>query len=402
MEDIAQQVTVAIVARNAEATIGRAVRSAVAAGAQNLLLVDDGSDDRTVAVAEVGAGDILTVVRNPAPVSLGYVRHLALSHIRTPYGLWLDADDEIAEDHINKMVVPLAAGKADLVFSDCVLIDGGTREAIRELTVPGFMTSPNGYLRSFERNWYPSLHAGFRTEFACKVGYDTAFQCVEDYDFLLRALAEGARVAVAEGCSYRYYHYDQSVSRNRAKTAAFTARALEKHKRKDVDQLLDGAGFTDADRACILMSKAMFENDYKTIFELAGRVKESDFAVPSNGLKACDVACFYEGTAALLTGDSAWAKMILSPLGECGEPDTLNNLSVAVSLCGDTEQPKVCLRRLTPFGQNIWMREKTLKRLRTGSCRTVSLGIRCAVPPPEINIKSSLLSVCQLKPINMP
>lgn len=329
------QITVVMVARNAEATIGRALRSALAAGAKKLLLVDDGSEDRTITAAEAAAGEALTLVRNPVPVSLGYVRDMALSHITTDYGLWLDADDEVAEDHIAKMADPLMAGSADLVFSDCMLVDGRTGDTMKELAVPDFMVSGSNRLRSFERNWYPSLHAGFRTEFAQKVGYDPAFKCVEDYDFLLRAITLGARVQPVSGCSYRYFHYDDTVSRDRAQTSVFTAKALEKHKVKEVESLLADSGLPEADRACILMSKAMFEGDLRTVFEQAGRVKASAFIVPSVGLAASEVARFYEGTAALITGDTAWAKMVLEPLGESGGPDVLNNLAVALAAGGD-------------------------------------------------------------------
>ena len=264
------QITVVMVAKNAEATIGRALRSALDAGAKKLLLVDDDSEDRTVTAAEAAAGDALTLVRNPQSVSLGYVRNLALSHLATDYGLWLDADDEMAPDHITKMTAPLMAGTADLVFSDCMLVDGRTGNALKELTVPDFMVSDHGHLRSFERNWYPSLHAAFRTEFARQVGYDPAFKCVEDYDFLLRAITHGARVQTVAGSSYRYFHYDHTVSRDRTQTAAFTAKALEKHKAKETQALLTHDGYPEADRACILMSKAMFEGDLRTVFEQAG------------------------------------------------------------------------------------------------------------------------------------
>ena len=329
-----------MVARNAEATIGRAIRSALAVGAKRLLLVDDGSEDRTVTAAEAAAGDMVTVVRNDTPVSLGYARGLALSHVGTPYGIWLDADDEMDDGYITNMAEPLATGEADLVFSGCKLIDGRTGDVMKELAVPAFVRGNSAPFRSFERNWYPSLLAGFQTDFARRVGYDPAFKCVEDYDFLLRALTQGARVQVAQGCAYRYFHYENSMSRDRAKTAAFTARALEKHKVKEVDTLLANAGFVEADRACILMSKAMFEDDLRTVFEQAGRVKGGDFVVPSSELKASDVAHFYEGTAALITGDAAWAKLVLTPLGENGAADVLNNLAVTLATLDDREAAK--------------------------------------------------------------
>lgn len=332
-----EDITVVMVARNAGATIGRAVRSAVRAGARNILLVDDASEDDTISNAQAVAGGRLTVVRNEQAVSLGYVRSLAVQQIKTPYAAWLDADDEMTEGYLEAMRAPLVDGSADLVFCDCMLVDGTSGADVKPLDVPEFMKQEGAHWRSFERNWYPSLLAAFRTDFAQQIDYDHAFACSEDYEFLLRALGAGARVQVADDCAYRYYHYDTSVSRDRSRTAEFTAAALVKHRNKEIETALEQAGFQVADRACILMSKAMFEGDVRAVFEQAGRAKGTDFIVPSSGLKAEDVARFYEGTAALLTGDAAWAALVLAPLGEMGAPDACNNLAVALLQKGDEE-----------------------------------------------------------------
>lgn len=361
-----EDITVVMVARNAGSTIARAVRSAVRAGARNILLVDDASEDETILRAQAAADGQLTVVRNKTAVSLGYVRSLAVQKIKTPYAAWLDADDEMTEGYLEAMRAPLVGGSADLVFCDCMLVDGKSGDVVKHLDVPAFMKQEGAHWRSFERNWYPSLLAAFRTDFVQQVDYDHTFACSEDYDFLLRALVAGARVQVAGGCAYRYYHYDTSVSRNRARTAEFTAAALVKHRNKDIETALEQAGFPVADRASILMSKAMFEGDVRAVFEQAGRAKDTDFSVPSNDLAAEDVARFYEGTAALLTGDAAWAALVLAPLGEKGGPDACNNLAVALLHRGDEEGARTQLEKALASRPDYFDARQNLTALEAG------------------------------------
>lgn len=338
-------ITVAIVARNAAGTIGRAVRSALDAGACSILLVDDGSEDGTGAAAKTVAGDALAVVRNEQPVSVGHARSLALRHIKTPYGLWLDADDELSPGYIQAMREPLATGRADLVFSGCTLVDGLSGQAIKQTDVPDFMQHAGACWRVFERNWYPALTAAFDVSLARSVDYDPAFACAEDYDFLLRAIASGAGIRTISGNGYRYYHYDKTISRDRTKTADFTARALAKHASDDVQDRLQAAGFSTADAACILASKAMFERDYDAALAYATRAASAEDMVMPYGAPARHISAFFAGTAAAKCGYFKDALNILEPLGTYLErPEVYNNVAVCFAECGDPSAASLSLQ----------------------------------------------------------
>ena len=91
-----ETVCVIIAAKNAEETIGRAVRSALAEPeVAEVVVVDDGSGDRTMAAA--GAADDgsgrLDIVRFPANRGPSAARNHAISHSRAPLIAILDADD---------------------------------------------------------------------------------------------------------------------------------------------------------------------------------------------------------------------------------------------------------------------------------------------------------------------
>lgn len=343
MPDRFDSVTVAIVARNAEATIGRAIESALRAGAVNILLVDDASDDETLRAAKaVGAG-ALRIVENTAPVSVGHVRGLALEHIKTPFGLWLDADDALAENHIGTMVAALEGG-ADFAFAACELMDGTTGKPLKTTGIPNFMRGPGALYRAFERNWLPSLHAGFRTNVARSVGYDPAFTCVEDYDFLLRAIVAGHAITLNDEPSYHYYHYAGTISRNRAATGAHMAKALNKHDNEWLLSALERNGYAAGDAGCVLASKAMFEQDYDAALSFAISAASADDRVVAYDAPARHISAFYAGTAAALRGYFADAMNILEPLGTYMErPEVYNNVAVCFAECGDRSAASLSL-----------------------------------------------------------
>ncbi len=325
-----EDITVAIVARNAQATITRAVQSALAAGARRIILVDDASSDQTAEKARAAGGDALRVIHNDKAVSLGFVRSLALANIETRYGIWLDADDAFGDDHMHIMRAPLAADTAELVVGAAHLYKDPEGVAVRPLDIPFFMMGPGAEWRSFERNWYPALTIAFKTEFARTIDYDPTFACAEDYDFLLRAIAGDARLHPEQHAQYQYYHSDNSVSRQRDRTALFTARALAKHAPRDIAQALKRAGFASADRACILASAALFCGDFERVPGLLDEIEDGQADIAPFGMPAADVATFYRATAALKMVDFEGAYETLATLRQrCTRADVLNNLAVA-------------------------------------------------------------------------
>lgn len=346
-------ITVAIVARNAEATIARAIESAIAAGASQILLVDDASSDDTVAVAEAAGGSALKLVRNEVPVSVGHVRSLALKNIETEFGVWLDADDAFATDHLEQIILPLANDGADLVYSSATLLDGQTGATLKTVEIPDFMMLPGRMLRSFERNWLPTLTCAFVTEVAKSIGFDAGFECAEDYDFLLRAIAGGVSVGFNKVPSYQYFHYADTVSRDREKTAKYTAAALNKHAADWLHPALERAGYSAGDAACVLASKAMFEQDFDAALTFATQAASAEGEVASYAAPARHISAFFAGTAAAMRGYFADAMNILEPLGNYMErPEVYNNVAVCFAECGDRSAASLSLELALALNPN--------------------------------------------------
>ena len=94
---VAPTISVVIPCRNASATVGDAVRSALAQGLppREVLVVDDGSDDASAAQAAVAGARVL---RAPRRLHAGGARNLGLEAATGKLVAFLDADVRVAPD----------------------------------------------------------------------------------------------------------------------------------------------------------------------------------------------------------------------------------------------------------------------------------------------------------------
>ncbi|MGH8021906.1 MAG: glycosyltransferase family 2 protein, partial [Opitutaceae bacterium] len=184
--------SVIICAKDAAATIERAVRSVLPERHCALLLVDDHSSDKTVARAQHVAGERLQVVRARAPGGIPLARQTGLDACGTEFAAWLDADDEWIPGRATRIVRALQAGVD--VYSDPIeLTDGATGARFRRLDVPDFVRREAVPARLFERNHLPGdTQVGFRVAaFRDAGGCDAAAFGAESFDILLRVIARG-------------------------------------------------------------------------------------------------------------------------------------------------------------------------------------------------------------------
>lgn len=339
------ELTVAIVAHNAEQTIARAIRSVRVAGNFPILLVADGCSDRTVAVAEAEASTQMQVIKLSPNRGVGAARDAALQAIDTDFGMWLDADDEILPERPGAMLTALNAG-ADLAYDGGVLVDGETGETIAELSIPPFMFEKDAELRCFERNWYPILAGGFRVDAARSIGFDASFTCAEDYDFLQRALMAGLRISSVSQTGYRYYHDSSSISRNLSATLKNVWRALSKHSYDELKSKFSEKRFSDVEIQCILAGHAMYRKDFSHVVEYALNVGKSDEILPTYNLAASVYARFVMATAEAKLGNFASARALLQEyLADEQAADGWNNLGVALYHLGDGDGAMEAFRK---------------------------------------------------------
>ena len=84
-----------------------------------ILVVDNGSRDSTIAVAESfksRAGDRLRVIKNPGNKGKGYSVRNGMLNAKGDIGLFFDADLSTPLIDIPKVIDPIREGRYDVVF----------------------------------------------------------------------------------------------------------------------------------------------------------------------------------------------------------------------------------------------------------------------------------------------
>jgi glycosyltransferase involved in cell wall biosynthesis len=339
-------VTVVIAARNAGATIERAVRSALHTGGP-IVLVDDHSEDDTAVRARAVGGHRLTVVSPEHHETIGRARQTGIEAVTTRFAMWVDADDEAMPGRADRLLSRLEREGADIVFDAADLHDGATGAFLRHMPIPGYLQQDPTGVRQFERNVIPSLGWPLvRTSWAERVGYDPACHGVEDYDFLLRSVMEGARIAYEPTPGYRQYAYPASVSRELASRREGVRTLLQKHEYGLIRARYGAAGHSEAITAWALVAVAMYREDWAA----AGTFIDEAAAQPVDPARVLEPAgpCphpegwrrgFHRGTLALLTGRFDIARRELTEAQRFARtPESSNNLGVALARFGQRDE----------------------------------------------------------------
>lgn len=341
-------ITVLVVARDAEKTLSRCLRSAFEQTDQ-VILVDDCSVDRTVDVALEEGLSPERLVRIREHVSLGHARQKGLEAVGTEFAMILDSDDELLPGRVARFEAAFESGGHDCLFDSLEICDGKTGAFIRQARVPEFLKQGRAFCRLFERNYLPGIgQAAFRTSVFREIGYDPALTGPEDSDIVFRGLLAGARFSVVPGVGYRMYHYEGSVSRNLERQNSQLQYVLRKHDYVAVARLFAIAGVPDRITAWGLHGFAMFRGDW----EEAGSFLSD--AVPQGS--DLSIVLEPEGPEPIAEGwRLGFAKGVLAYLGQDYEAarkhfeqalefersaDALNNLGVVVRCLGKEEESR--------------------------------------------------------------
>jgi hypothetical protein len=351
--------TILIPARNASATIERAVRSAMIQDDCAVILVDDFSEDDTVTCARSIGGDRVRVVRPSNHTSLGCTRQAGLDAISTPFGIWLDADDELLPGRVERLVAVLGRDDADLASDTIELFDGPSSEFLTRLTIPEFLKGRKPLARLFERNYLQGVGChGFRTEFSRRIAFDPNLHGAEDMDFMLRAVAAGARFCLIDEPGYRLFAYPSSLSRRRENQLDMYRACLMKHEYDSVRSLFQKAGHDARITSWGLASMALFRREFERALEFVS-LAESMVVDADEVLEPSGPCPMLEGWRVAFSRGSALSMMELWPEAEAcferaesihGTAEGANNLGVAKARRGDADAAeRLCTKSLERF-----------------------------------------------------
>jgi succinoglycan biosynthesis protein ExoU len=230
-------VAVIIAARNAKATIGDAVSSALEQPeVGEVVVVDDASDDATSDAARAAARNDarLIVLRQAANIGPAAARNLAIGRSTAPYIAILDADDYVLPGRFTPL---LAQPDWDLIADNIVFVPA---EAVGRIDIGSL---PNGegqsepldlaaFIRgniarkSIKRGELGFLKPMIRRSVLPSEGpvYDPGLRLGEDYDLYVRLLLGGARFRLSRRIGYAARVRPDSLS--------------GKHKTEDLKALL--------------------------------------------------------------------------------------------------------------------------------------------------------------------
>jgi succinoglycan biosynthesis protein ExoO len=218
-------VSFVIAAFNAERSIARAIESALAQRgvAVEVIVVDDCSADRTVAIARSFPTERVRVVKLEKNRGPGGARNAGLEAAR---GRWigvLDSDDTVHPDRMSRMIRRAERSDAQVAVDNLDVLQeaGGVKttmfapsmlEKYGELSLADFIAANLLFEETFSFGYMkPIFERGFVERNALR--YDETLRIGEDYIFLASALAKGGRCAVDPQPGYAYHIRSGSISR---------------------------------------------------------------------------------------------------------------------------------------------------------------------------------------------
>ncbi len=216
------QIAVVIAAYNAEATLDRAVSSALAQPeTAEVCIVDDASSDATVKRAAAwGARDArVQNIANDANSGPAACRNTAIAATTAPWIAVLDADDYFLPGRFHELIE--AAGNADFSADELIrTTEGGLPApptgiiAPTSLSFEQFVLGNLGALKGPLELGYlkPIFRRAFIEEHSLR--YRPELRLGEDYEFYARALALGARFLVGGGAGYVSIERPGSLSKD--------------------------------------------------------------------------------------------------------------------------------------------------------------------------------------------
>lgn len=217
MKDKKSVITIIVSVWNEEKYIGRCLRSLIAQNFPrekfDILVVNDGSTDRTKYALELFEKDICTIT-NDRNIGLPASLNRAIRHIDTPYFVRVDSDDYVSKNFLLFLYYFIEGNGMDAVSCDYNLINDQEEIISRK----NCMEEP--------------IACGivFRTSQILDIGlYDEGFLLHEERDLRVRFLKK-YNIHHFELPLYRYRRHDDNMTNDKDKMDAYMKNLISKHR----------------------------------------------------------------------------------------------------------------------------------------------------------------------------
>ena len=202
-------VSVVTPVRNMVRYIGGTVASVLgqSLGDLEMIVVDDGSSDGTAAIVEAVDDRRLRLITTPG-IGVSAARNLGLATCSAPCIVFLDADDLLMPDTLERMVAALAAAPASVACFGHHIKIGENDELLSKVAPASIKVLPaaDTLRHLLRRNFIVNGGAiCVRTEAARRIGgYDPALAFAEDWEFWCRLAALGDFLAMPDLVAMKY------------------------------------------------------------------------------------------------------------------------------------------------------------------------------------------------------
>jgi glycosyltransferase involved in cell wall biosynthesis len=249
-------VSVIVPAFNSEASLPAALLSIAQQSVKPLevLVIDDGSSDGTMAVAKSCAGEmqgIDVILLSQDRKGPGAARNLGLAKARGELVAFLDADDSWLPEKIERSLAQMQ--DRVLVAHDFIEVCGG-RETLRDPS-RHFLSAPDPYAALFLRCYIATSTVMARREAVLAAGgFAEDLPAAQDYDLWLRLLGQpGARFAILPEALMRYAVSPSGITSKAEQRRVCSMEAL----RRNLHRHKAGALMTSLKRVLIIHYEAL-------------------------------------------------------------------------------------------------------------------------------------------------
>ena len=207
-------VAVIIPAWNAEATLARAIDSALAEAVREIVVIDDGSTDETLAIATSFAPRVRTL--SGANCGVSHARNRGIAATRSEWLLFLDADDELAPGTVPERLAAPGANDALVIISDWqdVIDDDATPLTTGRRGIDWSAVGEDAEVATASHVWATTAAILYHRAIVDRIGgFRTDLPVIQDARFLFDAIRLGARPVHSAHVGARYRVTRGSLSR---------------------------------------------------------------------------------------------------------------------------------------------------------------------------------------------
>lgn len=232
-------VSIVLPAYNRAGTIRSAIASVLRQSWSDfeLLVVDDGSTDDTVAVARAETDPRIRILQTSRNMGVSGARNHGIAAARAPWVAFQDSDDEWLPEKLDRQMARLSAPGASAIAAYCgmaivteMATSAGPRTAVRYIPDASVHAVEGDILPDAQRTSFVSTQTliASRAELEAIGGFDEKLSALVDWDLVLRLAGRGQFAFVDEPLVLQRFS-GNSITRDRARRAAARARIIAKH-----------------------------------------------------------------------------------------------------------------------------------------------------------------------------